>query len=43
MEKTLVCVFFAATESSSEAFDSSWSSGKPVVKPIIASSTLFWG
>ena len=32
MEKTLVCVFFAATESSSEAFDSSWSSGKPVVK-----------
>ena len=26
------CVFFAATESSSEAFDSSWSSGKPVVK-----------
>ena len=32
MEKALVCVFFAATESSSEAFDSSWSSGKPVVK-----------
>ena len=26
------CVFFAATESSSEAFDSSWSSGNPVVK-----------
>ena len=25
-------VFFAATESPSEAFDSSWSSGKPVVK-----------
>ena len=29
-----MCVFFAATESSYEAFDSSssWSSGKPVVK-----------
>ena len=32
MEKTLVCVLFAATESSSEVFDPSWSSGKPVVK-----------